>query len=488
MKALKRWLAIGLVSIATLSHPGLLQAQTPPTFSACAWPLQVSPEGFGNYLAPDDQARYWMMPFEAAYDSMTIEGTYPAARYFSFVAYAGNADGRPVRTAGHLFDAIIAPDPGSGINPFIPYNGQRRPPKPDVGTYTINVVREATEVPVTNGANTIVVDENPAWIALRIYVPTADDALGGLALSGGVPLPTVTLTSGDDEASVTVLEPCPIPASTDSPDYFPMRSINKFADVLGFLRFLFPEDFDINQHKDWDDMPEGQVWFAPPWDPPVLLFPNPDNKYLVAIPGPYQPGKMLVIHAKAPTFPESTAGGPPNRKHEERRGKEPDVRYWSICLNDMELPIGTVRCLADRSIKSQGHGYTIVISNDLVRPRWLRPNVNWLPWGDERYPKLLFYRHMIPVESESEYADIPFDYAIQKVVVGCWEGKDTGERDECIHEEAVIDFLLPDLPSRAEVTEAGPNVQAIMDEYYPVAAWCDEDTFRRGGWRACLGE
>ena len=72
-----------------------------------------------------------------------------------------------------------------------------------------------------------------------------------------------------------------------------------------------------------------------------------------------------------------------------------------------------------------------------------------------------------------------FPHAVQRVVDGC--------PDSCVNNDAVFDFTLPDLPSRAAISAAGPAVQRIMGEYYPVAAWCDRATFERGGWQACLG-
>lgn len=72
----------------------------------------------GNYLGgPDDQARYWLTPFDAKYQTMEIRGHFPHSRYFSIVAYNTGEDVLPVNTAGHLYDAMIAPDPGSD-NPY----------------------------------------------------------------------------------------------------------------------------------------------------------------------------------------------------------------------------------------------------------------------------------------------------------------------------------------------------------------------------------
>jgi len=257
-----------------------------------------------------------------------------------------------------------------------------------------------------------------------------------------------------------------------SPQYYPLRSINKLTDLLTFLQVLFPPDFDLNQPSDYDESAGDRLWFAPPKIPPITLMPNPDNKYIMTQPGPYQQGRVIVIHGKAPSFPNTYDGSP-------NPSSNVDMRYWSVCNNDFALPIPVVRCLTDQGTVTQGGYYTIVISDDLLRPGWLKPNVNWLPWGDEQYPKLVFFRNMIPVKDESKYKTIPFPYAIQKVVIGCY-------KNACINPNAVFDFTLPDLPPRADVTAAGPYVQKIMGDYYPVATWCDKSTFKHGGWQACL--
>lgn len=67
-----------------------------------------------------------------------------------------------------------------------------------------------------------------------------------------------------------------------------------------------------------------------------------------------------------------------------------------------------------RAESTARHLYDTVITPD-------PGSVTWMPWGDPDYPKWLFYRHMIPVQSESKYdgADL-FSHSIQKVVAGCW--------------------------------------------------------------------
>ncbi len=113
-----------------------------------------------------------------------------------------------------------------------------------------------------------------------------------------------------------------------------------------------------------------------------------------------------------------------------------------------------------------GGYYTIVISDDLLRPDWLGPDIDWMPWGDEQYPKVVFFRNMLPA------AD--FDYSVQ-------EAREAG---------CAFDFTSPRIPSRDDagydVDAAGQCSQRVMGEYYPVAAWCDRSTFADGGWRACI--
>ena len=110
----------------------------------------------------------------------------------------------------------------------------------------------------------------------------------------------------------------------------------------------------------------------------------------------------------------------------------------------------------------EGGDYTIVISDDLLRPDRLRPNINWLPWGDEHYPKLVFFRNMLPAPD--------FRFAIQNAVAaGC-----------------TFDFTLQHLPDRDAIDAMGPCGKQVMGDYYPDAVWCDKSTFIAGGWQACI--
>ena len=87
-------------------------------------------------------------------------------------------------------------------------------------------------------------------------------------------------------------------------------------------------------------------------------------------------GRLLQIHAKAPTFGLD--------------GQQ--LRYWSFCQNDpyTQRYIG---CLRDDQVKLDKSGYfTIWISRPSDRPKCAR---NWIPWGPQPYGTLI-YRHMLP--------------------------------------------------------------------------------------------
>lgn len=424
MKIFARISAVaGLIALACFMNPGTGHAQN---YRSCGWPLAVGPVGNENQLGPDVFARYYLMTFDASHHTMTLKGRYPHARYFSFVAY-DLKDGVPVGTAGSLYDAKIAPDPGSGVNPFV------RDAKGTDGTYTVTFSRTAP----TSG-NVIHVGKNPVWIALRIYVPSADRKASGHALTGGVPLPTVSVDNKP-------IEPC-----------YP---IQKLQDVRAFYNLLFPPGFDLIGDE---GMPKGdRLWFAPPTEPPIRLLPNPDNKYIIMLPGDhYQSGRLIVIHAKAPGTPSTYHGAPiwkpaPGFRHV-------DMRYWSVCNNDFALPVGVVQCESDMSVHRKGGFYTIVISDDLVRPNWLPKNVVWMPYGDTSVPKLVFFRNMLSNDD--------FPHSIQAArEAGC-----------------TFEFNLPHIPVRAQIDKAAKCAQKVMGPYYPVALWCNESVFKSGGFKACI--
>ncbi|HVC00132.1 MAG TPA: hypothetical protein VNJ12_12480 [Candidatus Dormibacteraeota bacterium] len=413
-----------LVALAMLASPSATRAQNGRD---CAWPIELSPEGFGNWLGPESLARYWVMPLNN-YDSVALKGTYPHARYFSLVVYDTN-NGTPTGVVHSLYDAEIAPDQGSN-NPFVN-------PGAGNGTYTVTIAHNGQA-----SGNTMGFSSEVAWVLLRVYEPEADPALSGQSLTGGVPLPAITVTSGGASQELEACSP-----------------VNKLPDVTASLPLFFPPGLDILGHEGTPS--SDRLWFAPPTAPPPVLLPNPDNKYIAMFPGDaYQPGRIIVIHGKAPTTPGTFHGA--QILTPARGSQTADVRFWSLCIDDLAIPVPAVGCTADLTTKVEGGYYTIVISDDLLRPDWLKPNVNWLPWGDEQYSKLVFMRNLLPAAN--------FSYSIQKA----------------IEAPCTFDFNFPTLPDRGPVDTAGQCAQQVMGDYYPVAVWCDKSTFIASGVRACL--
>lgn len=163
----------------------------------------MTPHGAGNFAYPDTTARYWMMPFDSPWVRMTINGTYPSARYMSFVTYDGEV---PVSVADSIYDSKITPDPGSS-NPFVPHGGGG-------GTYTVTVIRGQSR-----GGNVISTGSGSAWVVYRIYLP--DEGQNSM---GGVTLPNVTLTNQNGNSET--LKPC--------------AEVNAFSDLSVLENELYP--------------------------------------------------------------------------------------------------------------------------------------------------------------------------------------------------------------------------------------------------------
>jgi hypothetical protein len=441
MKMFRVGILAGLMAVAFLTntHVALAQDFNDP---GCAWPLVISPEGSGNVQGPDGAARYWIMPFDTTqYEKMTIKGTYPNVRFFSFVAHETIACTPPDSMCQdgfnlvepHLYDAKIAPDQGS--NPFVPPGGPN-------GTYTVVISRTGP-----SSGNTIAVSPNDlVWVILRMYIANADPSQSGQSLMGGVPLPTITLT--DQTGASKQLDAC-----------FP---INKWSDASALAQFLFPPTDDLRLKEGTPS--SDRLWFASLLKPPSFLWPNPDNKYLMMWPGDnYQPGRIIVIHGKAPGFPDTFDGSPIWRP--SRGFRTVDMRYWAVCEQDFAPPLSLVGCATDLTTTLEGGYYTIVISDDRQRPDWLRPNINWLSYGDEQYPKFVVFRNMLPAPD--------FPYSVQKA----WEYRD---------HECTFEFDFRSLPERRVLDNSGQCVKGVMGDYYPDAVWCDKSTFIHGGWQACI--
>lgn len=424
----RSFFAFSVAALASFYSPDKVAAQPLPT-SSCAWPLAWTASGLGNWLFPDTGNRWWYMPIDPQWESLTITGTYPKARFFSFAVY----DGAPVATAlaDHLFDAETLPDPG-GVNPFRPDAGSEA----GSPTYTISVTRSESM-----NDNALRLHAETGWLLYRLYLPN-----GGEGSMGGVPLPSVSFT--DASGQVTALPTC--------------RVVNRQSELATLTPQFVPPL--LEDPPTVSAVPD-HIWFAPVPQPPIRLLPNPDNKYLLSyFMSDYQPGRVILVRGRMAGFPDTYRNAPAWQPAPGFSSVQ--LRYWSMCVASLVSPLPINACTVDAETSLDAERfYTIVISNDLIRPDWLPPEYKWLPWGDEQMsPKTIFLRSTLPTSDFTQTAQ-------EAVAQGCG-----------------VEFNFPTPPSQDGITDAGQCARDVMGDYYPVAVWCDRDLFTSKGWKACFEE
>ncbi|TSD99650.1 hypothetical protein FOS14_10245 [Skermania sp. ID1734] len=387
-----------------------LRAQAAPADSPlCAWRF-MSNDQVLNVAFPDSNATYWVLPYAlGSGDRIELSGDYPAARYFSLNTYGTNFD-----TVDTLRDNQIVADPGS-VNPFV------------IGSATNESLQQrhwhATLVTghadrTRNEIQALPAEQNTpvGFLIIRVYVPTDPRSL-----NGGVGLPTATM----HVAGATVQsQPCN--QVFDPQSYSgPVAAVgaDAFDRVIGNAAAgAFP-----------GNVPEAT--FVNPASTSGL-FPNGDNRYIGA--GlTYQPGRLVVIRAKAPSYPDTRAGQAPTSPTQ--------VRYWSMCQNDQVSPYPVVGCAADFQTRLDGDGYyTYVVAAPQDLPATIGPGVTVLPWGSTAVAKkVVFLRYMLP--SSQFY------------------------------------------PNSIQASQAQRSDPAVtMGAYYPHATYCDKATFASGGATACF--
>lgn len=422
---------LGFTTLLLLANPSYAEEPITLPTPTCAWQFEWTPFGIGNWLWADTANRWWYMPIDPAWEQVTVSGTYPKARFFSIAAY----DNAPVSTglAQHLYDAQIIPD-NDGCNPFA---------DPDncttLSTYTVTVTRSETYEP-----NDLRLNAETGWLLYRLYLPSSDgDSMGA------VPLPEVSVTVN---GQTTTLDTCPIS--------------NRRSELTELQTYFVPKAFEYPLGDLTIPPVPDHIWFGVIKAPPPNLLPNPDNKYLASFFMPeYEPGRLIVIRGKMPSFPDTYNGAPISVP--PKGFKDVQLRYWGLCQSDVVSPLAVVGCTADAKTPLDGHGfYTIVITNDVLRPDWLSNDKTvWLPWGDEKMvPKLIFMRNLLSSED--------FDQSVQKALPP--------------YHECGFDFNFPTPPKQEDITASGQCTQEVMGDYYPLAVWCDREIFIKGGWQACF--
>lgn len=332
-------------------------------------------------LYPDKGSTYFVAQLNMPVgSSLTIRGTYPRQRYFSFTV-ANQLGGGVVGNGDYLRDVQIDPDPGS-VNPFRQDPNDRTPTGQ---TYTLHVLRG----PVPAGArlaNTIYTTStsatSPVRLAMRNYIP--DQGLGG---TGGVDLPTATLTLADgttitDQAAVcSALNANKTATPTGFPQAIYQNAINTSADPANAPAKPTPvfERFWNNAYTilgAFNDDPLARVTQFPATDDGGYAT-NPDTQYIAAGVS-LNFGKVIVLRVKPPTYartrPNATAWSPANSQ----------VRYWSACTAQGPVSGKGSDCAYDQQIPVDRDGYwTLVVSRPEDRPANASTlcGAKWLDFG-----------------------------------------------------------------------------------------------------------
>lgn len=396
---------LGLASVALVAPTSALASEPAPGAQQCSWSISSNPSTV-NLEYPDLDAKYWAHFFlPVPGERLVITGQYPSARYFSFHVY----DERLV-PLDSAYDAEIAPNAGSS-------NSFRAKPKPGSGdSYTEYV--DFTAAPSDPAPNTLYVGDTPQetptpWLTLmyRVYVPQNPDEP-----AGNVPLPQITEQSTEG----TTLE-----------------SYGDCASSSGESGGQLNEEIANSNWPQGAPTPEIPGATNPPtWSRAfqsdlVGVYANQQVAYLKATIS-RQYGDVVVIHGKAPTFPNTRAGQPPYRKRQ--------VRYWSICENSDTTRV--ISCAADFQAAIKHGYYTYVISDPDERPAnaTAANGVTWLAWGGIFPSGEVILRNMLPAGD--------FAQAIQNV------------------------------------SETG-SPEPVMGPYFPETVYCTTATFEAGGWKTC---
>jgi hypothetical protein len=383
-----------------LSTPAARAAAPAVPSVGCSWAGE-SDQRDVNIGAPDLDAFYWLAAIpETAGTKAVISGSYPHARYFSLTLY--NDQTLPIDS---IYDQQIDPDSGSA-NPF-------RGPVAASNADGYHVTVEFSAAPSHPAANTLYAGtpggSNPvALLELRVYVPQTVSSP-----QGSVPFPQITL---ETTAGTPILArgACSVtPPSFGAPLW---------------------EEYAQASSPPGSAAPPSTPGAPPTWERTFgSQFGNPQNAYLVADVS-HSSGQLLVIHTRAPTFPNTGAGQAVYGHYQ--------LRYWSICTYDSSGQ-AAIGCAADYRAAISGGWITYVVSDVADRPAnaTSAKGVTWLPWGPSSSIQVV-YRNMLPAPW--------YRYAAEAI------------------------------------TAPSQSAQQLMGPYYPTAGYCSVATFERGGWQACV--
>jgi len=321
----------------------------------CAWPFIVDVDD-ENLAYPDPNATYWAIPLElAANETLTLQGTYPSARFMAVTLYTATGD-----TLAQLSDFEIAPDPGSA-NPY----ADAAPP-PEAGRrWKLTIVPSGGQASTPNVLE-LEPGQTAGWVLYRVYLgnPTGDR-------QGSAPLPTAVRRRNGQVTQT--LPPCT--------QFLPGTA------VTDLLKAAMPEPVLVTGPPQFFRLADTDGLFA-----------NEANAYLTAY-ADAKPGEILVIRGKVPTEPDTELG--------ESVVGNFDMRYFSITSNLNEKPYPTVDGLYGNQLPRDEAGlYTVVVARDEDIPWNSTEFFALLAWGDGN-SQAVIVRNMLPASS--------FDAAIQDV-------------------------------------------------------------------------
>ena len=324
--------AVGLAQ-PPASASGPANAAPSAAQPSCGWPVVVGASNY-NHFFPDSAAAYWGQPFVAGPStSITITGTYPDSRYFALSVYTPYGAPFSVNGVGaSLPDYRVAPEQGS-VNPW----QHRAAPG---GSYRVTVrwavaPGEPNVLPLPPGTSAA----HPGFLEYRVYLP----ANGGF--SRLVP-PAVTLARGSVSRTLPACRthvPVPTPAKAPGATTPPAPKVPPPPGALYKPRGVYGG-----------------------------LGPDPDTAYVWAYFLRPAPTDVLVVSAKAPTFPAGSGPSPWPEPGE-------DVQYWSMCIAVGTSTVPTVAnrlaggqvdygCRADEATKLNAAGYySYVIGSEAER-------------------------------------------------------------------------------------------------------------------------
>ena len=336
--------------------------------SECFWQIQIAPgrNEEDNHSWPDLNAAYrvavYTLPEEVS--CMTLEHSFPHARYMSLSSYHGLGG-----TIDILLDKDIVPDTGS-INPFVvgsPRNASTRQ-----YTFTIKA-GEAPNCPLSS--NVLEASDFLSTLMYRIYLPDENRDADGDA---GLPRVTLHMTDGSilqgDEACDAVNFQL-----QEGDDTVIWYEPEEYAALRGAANPAknpppFRASYNFEFHKQCDfggdcsSVPESGI-----------RYPFPDPHYLYSFTS-RDYGEVLVLRGKMPVTPRTFNGV-------ENNTEEGEVRYLSVCSFEY-YSRRAEQCLFDEQIEVNDDGfYTIVVTRREDKPDNATPecgvtHLSWSAQGD----------------------------------------------------------------------------------------------------------